>query len=204
MVEDRRSRLSGQAGLPVRHESVKILTMAEERDLVAGVIQLGNLLTRALAPVFEKANVTPQQWAVLVTIGEEPTNLAAVARKLAVSKQNMTGMIARLEQLGVVERSDDPQDLRSSRVQLSRRGRAIVERLAPMYEQWQKTLDVPEKDLQTLTRAVNRLIAKLEQRLGRSRRGCVPAVSLRRASHRPYGRGSRSTRRRRGRSRHRC
>ena len=150
--------------MPVNPESVKILTMAEERDLVAGVIQLGNLLTRALAPVFEKANVTPQQWAVLVTIGEEPTNLAAVARKLAVSKQNMTGMIARLEQLGVVERSDDPQDLRSSRVQLSRRGRAIVERLAPMYEQWQKTLDVPEKDLQTLTRAVNRLIAQLEQR----------------------------------------
>jgi DNA-binding MarR family transcriptional regulator len=138
--------------------------MAEERDLVAGVIQLGNLLTRALAPVFEKANVTPQQWAVLVTIGEEPTNLAAVARKLAVSKQNMTGMIARLEQLGVVERSDDPEDLRSSRVQLTRRGRAIVERLAPMYVQWQKTLDVPEKDLQTVTRAVNRLIAQLEQR----------------------------------------
>ena len=137
--------------------------MSEERDLVAGVIQLGNLLTRALAPVFEKANVTPQQWAVLATIGEEPTNLAAVARKLAVSKQNMTGMMARLEQLGVVERSDDPEDLRSSRVQLSRRGRAIVERLAPMYEQWQKTLDVPEKDLQTLTRAVNRLIAQLTE-----------------------------------------
>jgi DNA-binding MarR family transcriptional regulator len=138
--------------------------MAEERDLVAGVIQLGNLLTRALAPVFEKANVTPQQWAVLVTIGDEPTNLAAVARKLAVSKQNMTGMVARLEQLGAVERSDDPEDLRSSRVLLTRRGRTIVERLAPMYEQWQKTLDVPEKDLQTLTRAVNRLIAQLQQR----------------------------------------
>jgi DNA-binding MarR family transcriptional regulator len=138
--------------------------MAEERDLVAGVIQLGNLLTRALAPVFEKANVTPQQWAVLATIGEEPTNLAAVARKLAVSKQNMTGMIARLEQLGVVERSADPEDLRSSRVLLTRRGRAIVERLAPMYEQWRKTLDVPENDLPALTRAVNRLIAQLEQR----------------------------------------
>jgi DNA-binding MarR family transcriptional regulator len=137
--------------------------MAEERDLVAGVIQLGNLLTRALAPVFEKANVTPQQWAVLATIGEEPTNLAAVARKLAVSKQNMTGMMVRLEQLGVVERMDDPEDLRSSRVQLTRRGRAIVEKLAPMYEQWQKTLDVPEKDLQTLTRAINRLIAQLER-----------------------------------------
>jgi len=37
------------------------MTGHAERDLVAGVIQLANLLTRRLAPVFEKARVTPQQ-----------------------------------------------------------------------------------------------------------------------------------------------
>jgi MarR family transcriptional regulator, organic hydroperoxide resistance regulator len=139
--------------------------MAEERDLVAGIIQLGNLLNRRLAPVFEKSNVTPQQWAVLTTIAEEPVSLAGVARKLAVSKQNMTGMIARLEQLGLVERSENPEDLRSARVQLTRRGRALVERLRPVYEEWQRALggDLPDRDLQTLIRAVNRLIAQLEQ-----------------------------------------
>ena len=139
--------------------------MAQERDLVAGIIQLGNLLTRRLAPVFEKANVTPQQWAVLATVAGEPMSLAAVARRLAVSKQNMTGMIARLEQLGLVERSENPQDLRSARVQLTRRGRGLVEKLGPLYEEWRKTLgrDVPERDLQTITRAVNRLIAQLEE-----------------------------------------
>ncbi|HSP33323.1 MAG TPA: MarR family transcriptional regulator [Thermoanaerobaculia bacterium] len=138
--------------------------MAEERDLVAGVIQLANLLQRRLAPVFEKSNITPQQWAVLVTIGDEPVSLAAVARKLAVSKQNMTGMIARLEQLGVVARGDNPQDLRSARLELTRRGRTLVEKLAPLYDDWRKTLgsDLPERDLQTVTRAVNRLIAQLE------------------------------------------
>jgi DNA-binding MarR family transcriptional regulator len=145
--------------------SVNILTMAEERDLVAGIIQLGNLLTRRLAPVFEKANVTPQQWAVLATIGEAPANLAAVARKLAVSKQNMTGMIARLEQQGLVERSENPEDLRASRLELTRRARTLLEKVAPLYDEWQKTLgrDLPERDLVTLTRAVNRLIEQLEE-----------------------------------------
>ncbi|HEV8660624.1 MAG TPA: MarR family transcriptional regulator [Thermoanaerobaculia bacterium] len=138
--------------------------MAEERDLVAGIIQLGNLFTRRLAPVFEKANVTPQQWAVLVTIADEPMSLAGVARRLAVSKQNMTGMIARLESLGLVERGENPDDLRSARVQLTRRGRGLVEKLGPMYEEWRKSLgrDLPERELQALTRAVNRLIAQLE------------------------------------------
>ncbi len=139
--------------------------MAGERDLIAGIIQLGNLLNRRLAPLFEKANVTPQQWAVLLTIAEEPVSLAGVARKLAVSKQNMTGMIARLEQLGLVERSENPQDLRSARVQLTRRGRTVIEKFTPLYQEWQKTLgrDLPDRDLQILTRAVNRLIAQLEQ-----------------------------------------
>lgn len=138
--------------------------MAQERDLVAGIIQLANLLTRRLAPVFEKSNVTPQQWAVLTTIGEQPMSLAAAGRRLAVSKQNMTGMIARLEQLGLVERKDNPQDLRASRLELTRRGRALVEKLAPLYDEWVKALgrDLPERDLQTVTRAVNRLIAQLE------------------------------------------
>jgi hypothetical protein len=53
-----------------------------ERDLVAGIIQLANLLTRSLAPVFEKARVTPQQWAILATLEHagQPMSLAALAR----------------------------------------------------------------------------------------------------------------------------
>ncbi len=141
--------------------------MAGERDLVSGVIQLANLLNRRLAPVFEKAKVTPQQWAVLVALADEntPVTLVALARRLVVTKQNMTGMIARLEQLGVAERQEDPNDLRSSRVQLTRRGRGIVEKLRPVYDDWVKSLaggQVSERELQALTKTVERLIAHLE------------------------------------------
>ena len=138
-----------------------------ERDLVSGVIQLANLLNRRLGPIFERAKVTPQQWSILSMLAESdaPMTLAAIARKMMVSKQNMTGMMARLEQLGLAERHDDPKDLRSSRVQLTRRGRALVDKFRPAYQQWRERLghDLPERDIAALTRTVDRLIAELEQ-----------------------------------------
>ena len=137
-----------------------------ERDLVAGVIQLANLFIRRLGPIFEKSRITPQQWAILAVLaGEVSMTQAGLARKLLVSKQNMTGMVLRLEQLGLAERGDDPNDLRSSRVQLTRRGRALVEKLRPAYESWRSHLgrDLTERDLAALTRTVDRLIAELER-----------------------------------------
>jgi DNA-binding MarR family transcriptional regulator len=139
--------------------------MQPERDLVAGVIQLGNLLTRRLAPVFEKARVTPQQWAILSVLEQSdgPMSLAALARSMMVSKQNMTGMMARLEQLGFAERADDPEDLRSSRVVLTRRGRSTVEKLRPAYEEWRETLlgDLSDRDLAAAANTIKTLIEAL-------------------------------------------
>lgn len=140
------------------------MTGQAERDLVAGVIQLANLLTRRLAPVFEKARVTPQQWAILSVLDRSgPMSLASLARAMMVSKQNMTGMMARLEQLGFAERAGDPEDLRSSRVVLTRRGRATIEKLRPAYEQWRDALsgDVPERDMATTARTIEQLIETL-------------------------------------------
>jgi DNA-binding MarR family transcriptional regulator len=141
------------------------MTAEPERDLVVGVIQLANLLTRRLAPVFAKARITPQQWAILSALAAngEPMSLASLARTMMVSKQNMTGMMTRLEQLGFAERADDPKDLRSSRVVLTRRGRATVEKLRPVYEQWREGLggDVSERDLATAAKTIEALIVKL-------------------------------------------
>src|SRR5687768_202322 len=140
--------------------------MPSERDLVTGVIQLANLFIRRLGPVFEKAKITPQQWSVLSALSTEetPVTLVALSRRLGVTKQNMTGMMARLEQLGVAERNDDPQDLRSSRIQLTRRGRGLVEKLRPAYEDWIASVGgsaLSERELQTLTKTIERLIEAL-------------------------------------------
>ncbi len=144
--------------------------MAVERDLIQGIIQLANLLTRRLGPTFVNAGVTPQQWTVLSTIDSAggQTSLVAISRRLLVTKQNMTGMITRLEELGLVERYDDPSDLRSWRLQLTRRGRGLLEKVRPAYDLWRNELlrEIPERDLPALQRSVDRLIAKLETEPG--------------------------------------
>ena len=135
-------------------------------DAVTGIIQLANLLQRKLAPVFEKAKITPQQWAVLSALADDdaPTTLVGLSRRLVVTKQNMTGMMSRLETLGLVERQDDPNDLRSSRIQLTRRGRNLVDKVRPAYDQWVKSLGggaLSERELQTLVRNVEKLLEAL-------------------------------------------
>jgi DNA-binding MarR family transcriptional regulator len=82
---------------------------------------------------------------------------------MMVSKQNMTGMMTRLEQLGLAERTGDPKDLRSSRVVLTRRGRATIEKLRPAYEQWKSALggDLSERDLAAAEKTIETLILRL-------------------------------------------
>ena len=137
----------------------------ESRDVVVGVMQLANLLTRRLAPMFEKANITPQQFAVLLVIAEPdgPTNLAALARRMLVSKQNMTGMVQRLEQAGFTERTDDPSDLRSSRIVPTRRGRGLIDKLRPLYDEWCRQLgaDMNDRDFASFAKTLERLIERL-------------------------------------------
>ena len=137
--------------------------MPEDRDLIVGVIQLGNLFARRLAPMFEKTNLTPQQWTILnVVAASGPMTLAALARKMIVSKQNMTGMVGRLRKAGYLERNDDPTDLRSARVVLTRRGRAVVEKLMPAYEAWYAELIEGLAGVEITELTIAALIARLE------------------------------------------
>ena len=105
-----------------------------------------------------------RQWSMLTAAAV--VVIMAAGWFLLVSKQNMTGMIARLEQLGLAERSGDPNDLRSARVQLTRKGRTLLDKTRPAYEEWIAKLAggvVTERDLQALTRTVNKLITAIEE-----------------------------------------
>jgi MarR family transcriptional regulator for hemolysin len=107
-------------------------------DTVSTLLRLANAVTRDLAPLFETTKITPQQWMLLSTLAgiDETPTLAGLARHMTVSKQNVTGMIRRLEDAGFVSKTDDPDDLRSSRVRLTRRGTDLVTRLGPHYRRW--------------------------------------------------------------------
>jgi DNA-binding MarR family transcriptional regulator len=54
--------------------------------------------------------------------GRRPSELAA---EVGMTKQAMNYLLGQLEQLGYVDRRDDPDDQRSKRVHLTRRGQAL-------------------------------------------------------------------------------
>jgi DNA-binding MarR family transcriptional regulator len=55
-------------------------------------------------------------------IGQRPVELAA---EVNMSKQAMNYLLGQLEQLGYLERREDPDDVRSKRVYLTKRGEAM-------------------------------------------------------------------------------
>ena len=70
-----------------------------------------------------------------------------LAGRLLVTKGNVTGLLKRLEERGLVERRSDPDDARKNLVYLTRRGRALeVKALAVQHELIDEVFDVLEPD----------------------------------------------------------
>lgn len=64
-----------------------------------------------------------------------PLSMTELSNRLLVSNGNVTGVIARLSDAGLVERAADAEDKRSLRVSLTSLGRRKFQRMARMHEQ---------------------------------------------------------------------
>ena len=73
--------------------------------------------------------------------GAKPSSLAA---RLNASKQSINHLLGQLERLGYLERRDDPDDKRSRRIHLTRRGqsavRVIREAVMEVEREWERRL----------------------------------------------------------------
>ena len=73
--------------------------------------------------------------------GARPSDLAA---RLRMSKQSVNYLLGELERRGYLERKPDPEDLRSKRIHLTDRGRALIPvirgAVAEVEEQWSRLL----------------------------------------------------------------
>lgn len=89
----------------------------------------------------------------------KPSELAA---RLRVSKQALNYLLGELERLGYVQRLPDPDDLRSKRVALTRRGTAAIlvirDAVAELEAEWKRRLGRRRfAELRTLLDELNRL-----------------------------------------------
>lgn len=82
----------------------------------------------------EQEGLTTQQWAVLGALSREKTqggmNIGDLARYLMVSRQNLSGLISRMERDGHVAVAQSGQDRRSRVVTMTASGRHVWHDLA--------------------------------------------------------------------------
>jgi DNA-binding MarR family transcriptional regulator len=86
--------------------------------------------------------LTLPQFDVLAQLAREPEGMTPgqLTRELLVTAGNVTGIVDRLEQLGLVQRKRVPEDRRVVRVRLTARGRRLMERVLPRHRRQVESL----------------------------------------------------------------
>jgi MarR family transcriptional regulator, organic hydroperoxide resistance regulator len=86
----------------------------------------GQQVSRRFRDTLAKYDVTPVQYAVLSVLWErQALSSADLSSRLAIDSATMTGLVDRMEALGLLLRRSDPEDRRVSRVYLTARGQGL-------------------------------------------------------------------------------
>ena len=91
--------------------------------------QCANMLHKTGSRAIEDDGLTTQQWAVLGALSRpqaaEGMSVGDLARYLMVSRQNLSGVISRMERDGHVGLAPDPRDRRSRLITMTEDGRRV-------------------------------------------------------------------------------
>ena len=93
---------------------------------------------------FDRWDLSPSQFNVLNLLHDHPEGLSQIelSRELIMHRSNVTGLVDRLERMGLVQRNDLAGDRRAYRVVLTQRGAELLEHILPHY--YQRTDEVWE------------------------------------------------------------
>ena len=117
------------------------------------VIRLVARMRTAIGERLRAIGVSIPQCDVLATLSEEEgVSQQELAKRLYVTKGNISGLLDRLEQAGFVERRSIASDRRQYAVYLTETGRATAEKAIAVQHRWiASTLGrMPEADLESL------------------------------------------------------
>ncbi len=121
-------------------------------DLVAAVMATADTFLRESQRLFRPHGLTGSQYNVLNILANEPAGISQreLGDRLVVDRSNVTGLLDRLEKNGWVRRNDHPEDRRVYRVSLTPAGRALWQKITPLYLDVvaQITRELPAKRLQ--------------------------------------------------------
>lgn len=132
------------------------------RNLPLLLLQAREAVIAHFRPILQHFGLTEQQWRIIRTLDEEgelePWQLS---ERCQILKPSLTGVLARMEDLGLIERRRVESDQRRWLVRGTRRGSALVARMAPMVEAQYRHLEeaLGADQLTALYAALDRLLA---------------------------------------------
>jgi homoprotocatechuate degradation regulator HpaR len=134
------------------------------RNLPLALLQARESVLARFRPILNAAGVTEQQWRVIRALAEagplEPRELVTAC---CISSPSLAGVLARMDDLGLVRRERLEDDQRRVSVSLTPRSRALVTRMAPRVEATYRELEarLGVADVAALFAALDRLVALL-------------------------------------------
>ena len=118
----------------------KVATTFAHRNLPRLLLQARESVMAHTRPSLREHALSDQQWRVLRVLGEHgAVETWRVAREAFILGPSLTGVLARMERDGLIQRSRDPQDQRRTVVEATAQGRKVIKRLSTSIEahyQW--------------------------------------------------------------------
>jgi homoprotocatechuate degradation regulator HpaR len=110
-------------------------TAFRHRNLPRLLLQAREAVMNHYRPGLRTQGLSDQQWRVLRVLGELGTvETGRVAREAYILGPSLTGVLARMERDGLVQRARDPQDQRRTVVQATPKGLKLVATLSQSIE----------------------------------------------------------------------
>ena len=127
-------------------ENTTVARMELANRLFFRLYQCANMLHKTGTRAVEAEGLTTQQWAVLGALSrpeaEDGISVGDLARYLMVSRQNLSGLISRMERDGHIRSAPDGRDRRSRLVTMTESGRDIwmVQAQPKIYDYYEQAL----------------------------------------------------------------
>ena len=106
-------------------------------EAVLNIVRTGSVLTSIGDQLFRRSHLTEAQFNVLFSLKHNPRNTTQsdLGKRLVVTRASVTSVLDKLEAKGLVARMDVPENRRIYHVVLTDKGRALVEKVEPLYRE---------------------------------------------------------------------
>lgn len=137
------------------------------RSLPMALLRAREAVMAQFRPTLHAHGLTEQQWRVLraLTASPAPMRLGEIAEATFLHLPSLSRLAKTLEARGLLKRSTHAADLRAAQISLSRTGRALVGRIAPLSEASYAGIAeaIGEADLERLYRLLDKVRRTLER-----------------------------------------